>query len=450
MLIRHATLITWEDTNRILEDHCLRVDGNIISDIGIDSVISEKYPGDDSWDVSGQLVMPGNICAHTHFYGAYSRGLYIPGKPARDFPEILNKLWWPLDKALTPEGIYYSAMVCLIDAIKHGTTTLFDHHASQTSIPGSLDHIAKAVLETGLRTSLCYEVTDRDGEEAARQGMDENIRFIKWLGNQPENIKEKLHATFGLHASLTLSDRTLQQCREQCPDGTGFHIHVAEHPVDEYDSLYKSGKRVVDRLMQHGILGDRTIVVHGVHIDIREVELLAQTKTWVSNQPRSNMNNGVGLPDVEGMLRAGINVCLGNDGFSNAMWDEWRAAYLSHKLKHNDPQRMPATSIIQMAVYNNRALANQSFLGGPMGIIVNGAKADLQIVDYKPYTPLTTDNLPWHIQFGFRDSMITGTMVDGQVLMKDRVLLTIDEEKITHEAIKLAPKIWERFDQFVK
>jgi len=450
MLIRHATVVTWEETNRILEDHCIRVDGNLISDLGPDASMIQKYSGEESWDVGGQLVMPGNICAHTHFYGAYSRGLYIPGKPARDFPEILEKLWWPLDKALTNDGIYYSALLCLIDAIKHGTTTLFDHHASQTAINGSLDLITKAVMDSGVRTSLCYEVTDRDGAEAASTGITENVRFIEWLANQTGKIKEKIHATFGLHASLTLSETTLEKCRDKCPEGVGFHIHVAEHSIDEYDSIYKCSNRVVDRLKAHGILGEKTIVVHGVHIDTHEIELLAETKTWVSHQPRSNMNNGVGLPDVEGMLRAGVKVCLGNDGFSNAMWDEWRAAYLSHKLKHNDPQRMPATAVVQMAINNNRALANQSFTGAPIGIISKDAKADLQIIDYHPFTPMTIDNLPWHIQFGFRDSMVTGTMVDGKVLMKDRNLVILDETKITHEAMRIAPIIWERFNQQIK
>ncbi len=123
--------------------------------------------------------MPGNICSHTHFYGAFARGLYIPGPAPKDFPEILRRLWWTLDMALDDDGVLSSALVCLVDAIRNGTTTLFDHHASPMHIDGSLDIIAGAVEAAGLRAVLCYEVTDRNGPEGAAAGIAENVRFIK-------------------------------------------------------------------------------------------------------------------------------------------------------------------------------------------------------------------------------------------------------------------------------
>jgi cytosine/adenosine deaminase-related metal-dependent hydrolase len=187
VLITNGKIITWEEQNRILEDHAIYIKNDQIVEIGPEASLLEKYPQEDRLDAGGQYVMPGNICAHTHFYGAYSRGLSIPGTAAKDFPEILQKLWWPLDKSLTPDDVYYSAMVCLIDAIKHGTTTLIDHHASPNAIAGSLDKIAEAVEQSGLRVSLCYEVTDRDGEQKSRAGIDENVRFIirKNTGSMP-------------------------------------------------------------------------------------------------------------------------------------------------------------------------------------------------------------------------------------------------------------------------
>jgi cytosine/adenosine deaminase-related metal-dependent hydrolase len=198
-------------------------------------------------------------------------------------------------------------------------------------------------------------------------------------------------------------------------------------------------------LHHFGILGPQSIVVHAVHVDAREIALLAETQTWVTHQPRSNMNNGVGLPAVESMLRAGVKVCLGNDGFSNAMWEEWKAAYLAHKLIHLDPRRLPANTIEQMAVYHNRELAQKLLGGAPLGVIAPGAAADLIFVDYQPYTPLTTGNLPWHIVFGFHESMVTTTIVGGKLLMRDRQLLCLDEEKIAAEAMRRAPGVWERY-----
>ena len=296
MIITNGKIITWEKPNRILEGYAIRITGQKIESIEKQKELLDSNPEDETLDAKGQYVMPGNICAHTHFYGTFSRGMSIPGSPARDFPEILQKLWWRLDKALTADGIQYSALVCMLDAIRHGTTTLIDHHASPHFIDGSLDLIAESAKKSGLRIATCYEVTDRDGPEKTKQGIAENLRFIR---ETRANRSHQLAACFGLHASLTLGDSTLDACRGALPEGSGFHIHAAEHPADQYDSLGKSGMRVINRLEQHGILSDRTILAHCVHIDAAETNILAQTGSWVTHQPRSNMNNAVGMAEIE-------------------------------------------------------------------------------------------------------------------------------------------------------
>jgi len=446
MLITNANIITWEAPNRILTNHAIYIEGGKIKDIGSTRSLTAKYPKAKATDVNGQYVMPGGICAHTHFYGAFARGMAIPGPAPKDFPDILKKLWWPLDRALDPEGVRYSALVCLVDAIKHGTTTLFDHHASPNAIEGSLDVIADAVDKSGLRAVLCYEVTDRDGSAKANAGIEENARFIKRLASNPH---PRLGAAFGLHASLTLSGGTLQACASSIPEGAGFHVHTAEHESDEYDSLQKSGMRVIDRLHKHGILGPKTITAHGIHFDAREMDILAENQTWLTHQPRSNMNNGVGTAQIESMLRMGVKVCLGNDGFTNSMWDDWKAAYLLHKAEHRDPRRMGGYDVQQMAIYNNTALAQTYFPNEPIGQIVPGAAADLIFVEYHPYTELTDGNLPWHIIFGFQQSMVASTMVAGKFLMKDRELLTLNEAEIAARAREIAPRIWEKYTEEV-
>ena len=443
MLITNAKLITWESNNRILDDHAILIENDRIREIDTTQSLLAKYPNEEKLDARGQYVMPGNICAHTHFYGAYARGMAIPGPAPKDFPEILQKLWWPLDRSLDAESIQYSVLPCLVDAIKHGTTTLFDHHASPNAIDGSLDIIAQEVEKSGLRAVLCYEVTDRDGKEKMQAGIQENVRFLKRLKSP------LLAGTFGLHASLTLSDSSLDLCRQSAPEDGGFHIHTAEHEADEYDSLNKSGLRVIDRLQKHGILGTKTITAHGVHFDAREIEIIAETGTWLSHQPRSNMNNGVGVAQIESMMRAGVKACLGNDGFSNAMWEEWKTAYLLHKVHHRDPRRMGGFDVAQMAIYNNAALANVFFPAATMGQIVPGAFADIIFVEYHPNTPLTAGNLPWHIIFGFQQSMVTTTIVAGKVLMKNRELLTLDEKEIGAKACEIAPKVWARYQKEV-
>jgi len=448
VLILDAKVVTWAEPNQILEGYGLRISDGLIQEVVPSAQLAAGYPQEERLDAKGQYLLPGNLCAHTHFYGAFARGMAIPGPAPRDFPEILRKLWWPLDKSLDEQDIRYSALVSLVDAIKHGTTTLFDHHASPNAIDGSLDVISQAVEEAGLRAVLCYEVTDRDGPERAAAGIAENLRFIERCAGAAV-ADGRIAATFGLHASLTLSSETLTSCRERAPQGTGFHIHVAEHEADQQDSLARSGSRVVERLEKHGILSDRSLVAHAVHVDPREIEILADRKVWVSHQPRSNMNNGVGVAEVESMLRAGVRVCLGNDGFSNAMWEEWKTAYLLHKVSHRDPRRMAGEAIVQIAVRNNAGLATSFFPGAPLGVIQPGARADLILVDYHPTTPLSPGNLPWHILFGFHESMVTGTFVAGKPLMFDRELRTLDEAAIAARARELAPEVWKRYVQHV-
>lgn len=447
MLIINGKLITWGSENQIIDENwgMLILDGRI-KKIAPQADLIREYPNEERLDAEGQYVMPGNICAHTHFYGAFSRGMGIPGDPPSNFTQILEKLWWQLDKALDEEGVRYSALVCLVDAIKHGTTTLIDHHASPNAIEGSLDVIAEAVNQAGLRASLCYEVTDRDGPEKAEAGLQENLRFIQRSQKQ-DRADVNLRAHFGLHASLTLTDATLKRAVSLCPEGVGFHIHAAEGVADQKDSLEKSGVRVVHRLDRFGILRPESILAHGVHLNESEMDLLSETRTWLTHQPRSNMNNAVGVAPVEEMLGKGIRLGLGNDGFSNTMWLEWKEAYLLHKIAHRDPQRMGGYTVTQMAVGNNAALITELFDGLPVGEISEGAAADLIFVDYHPFTPLTPGNLPWHILFGFHESMVTATIVAGKPLMYRRKLLTLDESKIAAEALRVSSETWKRYEK---
>lgn len=443
MLITNGKIIRWGEYQEIDETSAIRIIDGIITDIAPQKELVQQYPQDEQLDAHGQYVMPGNICAHTHFYGVFSRGMAIPGSAPKDFPEILEKLWWPLDRALDEDTVRLSAQVCIADAIKHGTTTVFDHHASGNFIKGSLDTIAGVVEESGIRASLCYELSDRDGERGIKEGIDENRGFIEKV-KSTKPLRGRLQALFGMHASLTISDDTMKKAIQSVDSQVGFHIHVAEHPVDEYDSLEKSGMRVVDRLANAGILRPNSIIGHGVHIDAKEMEILAETGTWVGHQPRSNMNNAVGMSDVQSMLRLGVNVVLGNDGFSNAMWQEWKTTYLAHKLWHRDPRWMNGSDLKKIAIDNNAKLASQQF-NAKIGVLEKGAQADIIFVDYIPYTPITMGNLPWHILFGFRDSMVTMTMVEGVVLMKDRQLLTLDEKAMNEETQALIPALWGRY-----
>ncbi|MBI4788585.1 MAG: putative aminohydrolase SsnA [Chloroflexi bacterium] len=450
MLITNGTLVTLGAENRVIENGAVYVEGDRIAAIGTTKSLISKYPISERLDARGQIVMPGHIVAHTHFYGAFARGMRLPpGPPPKNFPEILQQLWWKIDRALTLDDCKYSALVCLVDAIRNGTTTLIDHHASPNAIDGSLDAIAEAVDEAGLRACLCYEVTDRNGPAGAKAGIRENVRFIKKTAGERGSrvVGERIRASFGVHASFTVSDKTLDQCRDAMAGlDAGYHIHVAEDISDEDDSLQKYRLRVGERLEECGVFGPRTIAGHCVHVDAGEIEVLRRTKTNVAHNPRSNMNNAVGVADVLGMMRRGVNVGLGNDGFTNNQFAEMKTAYLLHKSHRRDPRVMGADQVLQMAYANNAKIA-RAFWKRPLGELSVGAAADIILLDYAPFTPLSAGNFPWHLIFGMDGTHVTHTICAGKLLMKDRNLLELDEEMIARHAKERAVAVWKRVKQ---
>jgi putative selenium metabolism protein SsnA len=444
MLITHGRIATFGHNPQVIEDGAIFIADDQISAVGPTAELSARYPEAEQLDARGQLILPGSICAHTHFYGAFARGMAIPGAPARNFLEILQKLWWRLDRALDEESIRLSALVCLIDAIRHGTTTLIDHHASPQLIDGSLDICADAIVQSGLRVCECYEVTDRNGPAGAQAGIAENVRFAKRLAARPQPL---LAASFGLHASFTIGPETLERCVAEAQSaGLGFHVHVAEDKSDEIDSETKYGQRVGEHLSVAGVLGEKTLSAHCVHVNQQEIDLLAKTHTKVSHQPRSNMNNAVGTARVDKMLDSGVCVGLGNDGFSNNMYSEMKAAYLVHKSTARDPRAMTGDTVLRLAYENNARIA-ALFWPRPLGEITPGAYADLVFLDYFPYTPLTAGNLPWQIIFGVDGTHVTTTIAGGKVLMRDRALLALDEDRIAAQAREIAPRVWQRFEE---
>jgi putative selenium metabolism protein SsnA len=440
MLIVNGTLLTFGSNHRIVRDGAMRIQKGLITAVSTTDELRASYPDEEELDAGGRLVMPGMICTHTHFYGLFARGMQLRQEAPSEFAEILERLWWRLDKALGLDDIRYSTLVCLIDAIRNGTTTLFDHHASPNAAEHSLDVIADAVTEAGARCCLCYEVSDRDGAEVARAGLDENARFI----TDARDRGGQLAATFGLHASLTISEGTLRRAAEMAQDlEVGFHLHVAEGMADVQDSVEKYGLRVVERLAKHDILGPKTIAAHCVHLDAREIDTLVETGTRVVHNPRSNMNNAVGVARIPKMLEQHIEVGLGNDGFSNDMFAEAKTAYLLHKSAQGDPRVLGADQVLTMAIRNNALIADL-FFQQPLGELAPGACADAVFLDYVPPTPLTVDNLPWHIIFGVTGSHVSTTIAAGKVLMHNHVLKTLDEERICARARELATKLWMR------
>jgi len=393
--------------------------------------MKEFTGADEVEDAQGGFLLPGIVNAHTHIYSTFARGILIPFNP-KSFKDILTQLWWKLDSKLDMEAIYYSALVSAVEFIKNGITTIIDHHASGMAIRGTLNTLKKAIVdEMGLRGIFCFETSDRfDIDEA----IEENLSFSK-------NKDEKSAGLFGLHASLSLSNETLEKISKVLGD-TPIHIHVAESEEDESDSLRKYGKRVVERLEEFGLLNEDSILAHCVHINDKEASIIAERKCFVVVNPTSNMNNAVGIPNLKLFEEKGIRVLLGNDGLGYNLTRDMMNLYFSQKLLHKDPTYFSLYDLWKV-LKNNYYLAGK-ILGVKLGKIEKGYEADMIVLDYVPPTPLNEDNVHGHIFFGLFDNWkVRDTIVAGEYLMKDYAL-KVDLEEIFKKSREVAKRVWNR------
>jgi len=399
-----------------------------VADLGaIDAPDAERI------DCSGCLVIPGNVCAHHHLYSALARGMPYRLEPPDNFVQVLQRVWWRLDRALDEDAVWLSAWSGGADALLAGTTTIVDHHASPNAIAGSLDRIAEALGELGARSVLCYEVTDRDGPERATAGIEENLRFCK--GGFPLAL-----GMVGAHASFTLSEETLAGCVEVARDAdVGIHVHVAEDAADERDSISRFDVRVVERLAEARALGPRSLLAHSVHVDEREIELIRQTGTWVAHNARSNMNNRVGRAPV-GEL--GERVALGTDGIDGDLFAESRTAFW--RAREADPSVGPSWILKRMAA--SARLAAGVYEEPLLGTLQPSAPADLVVLAYDPPTPVTAENLAGHWAFGLSARHVRDVVVNGEVVVRERRLAKDSEAEVRARCRVAAEQLWRRMD----
>lgn len=441
ILIGNGKVFTRNDEQPYIEDGAVLIQGNIIKEVGKTEVLKAKYPDAEYKDAKGRLVMPGFVNTHMHYYSTFARGMFLGGRPSTMFGEVLRNLWWRLDRTLNLEDVKYSALLPMIEQIKCGVTTVIDHHASAHAVEGSLMKVAEAAKMTGIRSNLCYEVSDRDGEEIADAGIKENTDFIKYCD---ENNDDMLRGLFGLHASLTVSDKTLDKClKEASSVNKGFHVHCAEGIEDVVDSLEKYNQRVIERWYNRGVLSDKSIAVHCINVTEEEIDMLKASNVAVVHNPESNMGNAVGVTPVLDMFKKGIPVGLGTDGYTADMMESYKVMNII--AKHE--KRLPSvgwTEAPQMVFNNNAMIANRFMKNGKVGVLKEGYYADVIIVDYKAPTPLNENNINGHLLFGISGRNVDTTIINGKIIMEERILLGIDEEAITSKSVELAQKVWNR------
>ena len=436
-ILGNGRLITRSQALPYLENGAVCIDGTKIKEVGETAALRAGYPEAEFIDARGGVIMPAFINAHTHIYSALARGLSIKGNNPTNFYEVLDGTWWAIDRKLTLKGTKASADALYIDCIKQGVTTIFDHHASYCEIPGSLFQIAESAKQFGIRSCLCYEVSDRDGEEKCLQAIQENADFITWCEKEKDPM---LAAMFGGHALFTISDKTFDRMVAANNGRTGYHIHVSEGMNDVYDSLQNYGRRPVQRLQDHGILGPKTILGHCIHVNTAEIELIKNTDTMVVNNPESNMGNAVGICPVLPLSKAGILLGMGTDAYTNDMLESLKVALCSQRSNACAPN--VAWCEVRDMLFKNNAKIGARYFDAPLGVLEPGAAADVIVMDYKPFTPFSDANIDGHMIFGMTGRQCQTTIANGKLLMKDRELIGIDEEAINAHILEESKKLW--------
>ena len=437
LVIGNGKLFTRNDEMPFVENGAVAIEGTKIAAVGETEAIKKQYGDSEFIDAKGGVIMPAFINTHEHIYSAMARGLSIKGYNPKGFLDILDGQWWTIDRHLTLEQTKYSAVETLISCIRNGVTTVFDHHASFGQIGGSLFTIADVAKELGVRACLCYEISDRDGMDKARESVMENAEFIRYALKDDTDM---IAGMMGMHAQFTISDATMELAAANKPDEVGYHIHVAEGIEDLHDCLKKYGKRIVDRLMDFNILGEKTLLGHCIYINPHEMDLIKDTNTMVVHNPESNMGNACGCPPTMELVHRGILTGLGTDGYTHDMIESYKVANVLHK-HHLCDANAAWGEVPKMLFENNAAIANRYFKT-PLGVLKEGAAGDVIVVDYNPPTQLDASNINGHILFGMTGRDVVTTVANGRVLMKDREIKVIDVEEAMAKCREESAKLW--------
>ena len=437
LVIGNGKLFTRNDEMPFVENGAVAIEGTKIATVGETEAIKKQYGDAEFIDAKGGVIMPAFINTHEHIYSAMARGLSIKGYNPKGFLDILDGQWWTIDRHLTLEQTKYSAVETLISCIRNGVTTVFDHHASFGQIGGSLFTIADVAKELGVRACLCYEISDRDGMDKARESVMENAEFIRYALKDDSDM---IAGMMGMHAQFTISDATMELAAANKPDEVGYHIHVAEGIEDLHDCLKKYGKRIVDRLMDFNILGEKTLLGHCIYINPHEMDLIKDTNTMVVHNPESNMGNACGCPPTMELVHRGILTGLGTDGYTHDMIESYKVANVLHK-HHLCDANAAWGEVPKMLFENNAAIANRYFKT-PLGVLKEGAAGDVIVVDYNPPTQLDASNINGHILFGMTGRDVVTTVANGRVLMKDREIKVIDVEEAMAKCREESAKLW--------
>ena len=395
-----------------------------------------KNDGYEVIDGNGQLLLPNFVCNHAHIYSIFARGLALPFNP-HNFVEILEQMWWKMDAKIDNKTTYYSGICAGKEFIENGVTTIIDHHASGTDIIKSLTMLKKSLVDDlGLRALLCFETSDRYPVDKC---IKENISFMDKFKS------DHVRGLFGMHASMTLSDKTLKAVARKLGDNP-IHIHVAESEMDENDSFIKYHMSIMERLDKFGLVNPNSLIVHGVSISDKELDIVHKNSAYMVVNTTSNMNNAVGIPNVRNYLEHNIKVLVGNDGLSSNMATEYLNVLYTTHLYNKTPLGLGLGEVLEMI--NNSYDYVSKMLGIKLGKIEKDYESDFLLVPYKPFTEMNSGNAFGHVFYGLYPSFRPNDVyASGKLLLKNRKIVSRKVNRLFDEANEVSKDLWRRIKE---
>lgn len=432
MLVLPAWLIP-SALEKPLEGWGVRVVGSAIVDVAPNPVLTQRYAGDEQWIADGQVLAPGFVDTHTHLYGILAHGIPLEKAPAGFMP-FLEDFWWPLvENRLDPEMICAATDTNCAAMIRSGITSFYDCTEAPNALPGILAAQAEIVRQRGLRGILSFEATQRLGLENGRLGLIENAGFIERAAAQGGLVKGMMcfHTTFTCDADF------IRQAYQMAENGL-VHAHCSEGTYEPRYTLDKFGLRPIQYYDQLGVLGERSLLSQCVVLDPTEIELLARRKARMTHMPLSNCEVGGGIAPLPDLVDAGVRVGLGTDGYITDFFEVMRAAFLIHKAARQDPRVMPAPLVWHLAT----AGGAQTMGLEKVGRLAIGWQADLQLFNANLPTPIQAHNLFDQTLLYCHGSDVTGTMVNGNVLMRDGMMNGIAPNAVLARTHRAAERLW--------
>ncbi|MBI4790742.1 MAG: amidohydrolase family protein [Chloroflexi bacterium] len=406
-----------------------------VADVAPNDRLCQRYPDDQQWDATDQVLAPGFVNTHTHLYGVLAHGIPLEHAPSGFLP-FLAEFWWPrVENRLDQEMICAATDLQCVRLLQSGVTSFYDCLEAPFALPGCLDAQAQVVRRRGLRGILSFEATERVSAANGQLGLKENAEFIAACRTRGDLVSGMMcfHTSFSCSADFIRQAFTLARDL-QVP----VHMHCAEGTYEPEYVLEHFGKRPMCYYDSLGVAGPDMLASQCVQVDSAEIALMAERRVRMSHMPLSNCEVGGGIAPVPELIAAGVQVGLGSDGYIDDFFEVMRGAFLIHKASHRDSRVMPANLVWYLATEGGARVIGLDSVGR----VEPGWQADLQLIDATLPTPLTEHNLYDQLLLYRNQSHVRAAIVAGRTLMRDGQVIGLDVEMLHRRAHAAAARVW--------